>query len=605
VEKNDLSGNTVGILLEGSGGTVQRNTLRGNGIGIAGSSDATVEQNIITGCSSYAVGCLGNYPNVHGIIRYNVFWDNAADFASGTCYDYRGPNEVEDPEFCAGGITLHVNSVCAPANNDFGLLVGAKGIACASGDLANSAILTPDIVDPAGMMLVSDFRVLVLDTLELTAGVIVTADGSDEANLGSDNGENEFLVRGLLRVAADPADPVVFRSSLGSPTAGSWYGINTESAYPSHLEIDGAEIRDAQYGVSANRVWPTYEGPSYIRNSTFANNSIYDISLSVVDATLEIEDNVLTVGGGSGLYFAGDGDEAVVQDNEIVGDSTSTSGIKHGVSGSEPWIGGNSIHGFTNGRGIEISAGTPTVVRNTVSDNKYGIYVTGGTPLIGTTDGDSDNFIDDSFDGNLHGIWVQGSGAAPVVRNNRINGNTYGVTKKSSGSPDLGNVSVDGNNDLSGNGTYCIWNQTAVGITAVGNYFGNCDGSGDPPICWSGPILNSDHLCLAPARASQWAVERVPEPKALVTRGMRPNPAAGPSLLLFELGEGGSGSVAIYDVAGRLVREFGEQEYEAGPHELSWDGRDGTGKLLPAGLYFVRLLFEGLPPQTTRVVVAR
>ena len=45
-------------------------------------------------------------------------------------------------------------------------------------------------------------------------------------------------------------------------------------------------------------------------------------------------------------------------------------------------------------------------------------------------------------------------------------------------------------------------------------------------------------------------------------------------------------------------------EYGPGPHEVAWDGRDASGKLVPTGVYFCRLAAPGLV-QTTRMTLIR
>jgi hypothetical protein len=46
--------------------------------------------------------------------------------------------------------------------------------------------------------------------------------------------------------------------------------------------------------------------------------------------------------------------------------------------------------------------------------------------------------------------------------------------------------------------------------------------------------------------------------------------------------------VAVYDVAGRLVRTLHTGRIEPGDHEIRWDGLDSAGRSADAGLYFVR-----------------
>jgi photosystem II stability/assembly factor-like uncharacterized protein len=48
-------------------------------------------------------------------------------------------------------------------------------------------------------------------------------------------------------------------------------------------------------------------------------------------------------------------------------------------------------------------------------------------------------------------------------------------------------------------------------------------------------------------------------------------------------------SIRIFDVSGRLARTLVSELKNSGLHIVFWDGRDNTGKLLPSGVYFVRL----------------
>lgn len=81
-----------------------------------------------------------------------------------------------------------------------------------------------------------------------------------------------------------------------------------------------------------------------------------------------------------------------------------------------------------------------------------------------------------------------------------------------------------------------------------------------------------------------------------------PNPSAREAGIAYTLPSAGIASVAVYDAAGRLVRSLvpaGAQA--AGTHEVRWNGADGSGRRLSAGVYFVRLTWEGTAT-TTRVV---
>jgi hypothetical protein len=51
--------------------------------------------------------------------------------------------------------------------------------------------------------------------------------------------------------------------------------------------------------------------------------------------------------------------------------------------------------------------------------------------------------------------------------------------------------------------------------------------------------------------------------------------------------------LAIYDVAGRLVRVLDDAVRDPGEHEVSWDRLTGDGNRSARGLYFVRLVSAG------------
>jgi VCBS repeat protein/flagellar hook capping protein FlgD len=57
----------------------------------------------------------------------------------------------------------------------------------------------------------------------------------------------------------------------------------------------------------------------------------------------------------------------------------------------------------------------------------------------------------------------------------------------------------------------------------------------------------------------------------------------------------------IYDTAGRLVRRLGESEADRDARAVTWDGRDQSGRELPAGVYRFRLEDRGARLQGTLV----
>jgi hypothetical protein len=71
--------------------------------------------------------------------------------------------------------------------------------------------------------------------------------------------------------------------------------------------------------------------------------------------------------------------------------------------------------------------------------------------------------------------------------------------------------------------------------------------------------------------------------------GAFPNPTPGEATIRFAVPEHARVSISVYDVRGRLVRRLTDAEVTPGEHDVSWDGRDGSGAPVAAGLYLYRM----------------
>jgi hypothetical protein len=72
-----------------------------------------------------------------------------------------------------------------------------------------------------------------------------------------------------------------------------------------------------------------------------------------------------------------------------------------------------------------------------------------------------------------------------------------------------------------------------------------------------------------------------------------PNPFDGATTVSFGLERSGPVQLAVYGVDGRRVRRLIGWSLEAGPHSIAWDGRDDSGRRVPAGMYLFRLEASG------------
>ncbi|HEU4765585.1 MAG TPA: FlgD immunoglobulin-like domain containing protein, partial [Candidatus Eisenbacteria bacterium] len=94
-----------------------------------------------------------------------------------------------------------------------------------------------------------------------------------------------------------------------------------------------------------------------------------------------------------------------------------------------------------------------------------------------------------------------------------------------------------------------------------------------------------------------------PAPVALDLR-VAPVPSHLQTSLAFELPRSGPVTIAVYDVAGRVVRTLVSETRPAGHHQTTWDGRTRSGSPAPAGIYFARLE-EGGARVTRRIVLMK
>ena len=90
--------------------------------------------------------------------------------------------------------------------------------------------------------------------------------------------------------------------------------------------------------------------------------------------------------------------------------------------------------------------------------------------------------------------------------------------------------------------------------------------------------------------------DAVPNPSmSMRTAGLRayPNPFRAFAAAEFQLDHAAPIRLSIYDMQGRRMSTLVETFLPSGTHRTQWDGRDETGRLLPAGTYFLELSSPG------------
>ena len=97
-------------------------------------------------------------------------------------------------------------------------------------------------------------------------------------------------------------------------------------------------------------------------------------------------------------------------------------------------------------------------------------------------------------------------------------------------------------------------------------------------------------------------VSPVPEVAVNVGLAAFPNPFNPETTFSYSQRTAGWTRLAIYDLAGRLVRTLSDGFQAAGEHRATWDGRDAGGRVVASGVYFSRLLLPDSQPEVVTKV---
>jgi hypothetical protein len=84
-----------------------------------------------------------------------------------------------------------------------------------------------------------------------------------------------------------------------------------------------------------------------------------------------------------------------------------------------------------------------------------------------------------------------------------------------------------------------------------------------------------------------------------------PNPFDSGTLVRFGLPVDGRVELAVFGVNGQLVRRLASGSLPAGEHAAAWDGRDESGRQVPAGVYLYKMDYNGTQFVKKAMVIAR
>jgi len=101
-------------------------------------------------------------------------------------------------------------------------------------------------------------------------------------------------------------------------------------------------------------------------------------------------------------------------------------------------------------------------------------------------------------------------------------------------------------------------------------------------------------------------LQNYPNPLILGRAGLgRAGPGAiegGHTTISFTLDQPSPVELSIYNLRGELIKRLVADHLSPGLHTVQWDGRDETGRIVPAGIYFYRLQ-AGTRVATHRLIV--
>jgi len=366
---------------------------------------------------------------------------------------------------------------------------------------------------------------------------------------------------------------------------------------------------------------PILDGCTIAGNQSSSGGGVYAYSAGADVFDCVIEDNTSNAVGGGGvwcnvsasIFLSG----CTIRSNHAIGPSGQGAGVYCGGSVITPStltildcdISGNDAVWLAGGM-LAISSFV-TVTNTLIAGNHCGgsegggAYVASSNPL----------FTSVTFAGNHSGV----SGGALALYS------THATFDRSILWGNCADAGWDGV-AMSGSGTTAAFlcsdvTPGDVGGTGSPSFDANCFDADPlfcgPEACLAAPIEAGDYAldtaspaaaASSPCGALVGALDvacsvglgaPVTAPNLVASRAV-PNPTTGSTELRFAA-PAGPVLVTVFDVAGRVVRTWSQRHAAAGDGAAVWDGRDQSGRVMPAGVYFYRLSAEGAT-STGRVV---
>jgi len=189
-----------------------------------------------------------------------------------------------------------------------------------------------------------------------------------------------------------------------------------------------------------------------------------------------------------------------------------------------------------------------------------------GVPRIGQADAEAD------FDG-YYFYGLNGDNVTITATTNSGPMDTFISLYPPGGGPALNQTATDVvNRALTADGLYRVVIEDN-GLNQTGTYTVTMTGSG--------------------ATSGVDSPGEAPDLRPLVLRGATPSPFAAATRIAFRLGVPGNVHISVFDARGALVRSLADGVFDAGDHEVAWDGRDDGGRTVAGGVYYYGMSANG------------
>jgi hypothetical protein len=454
-----------------------------------------------------------------------------------------------------------------------------------------------------------------------TIDTVMFQPNPDTSLPGGNSSLCDLLVDGHLTTSPYPYPygNVVFcgpsNTGLPSNQTGEWQGITVRPG--GRADFAYCTITNAEIGIDAEPSCTLSVGSCAINRCQ--TGGIRE-SLAVVESIghSDISDNgtygIDCEGGPSGatapLTISGN----TIRNNPVYGiECNELFGEPGEISGNT--IRGDSAQSSIWGISLFDVSGSPSIIGDTILHCPQAGILMGAAwdPL------QYDEVVGSGPGFSTYGIYC--SAASPSVRSSSVDGCSYGVFSDQLGLPDLGDRPGNGspgyNSILMGNAVWVAavpqlmhWPLPET-MPAEFNWWGTTDPDSFPTKFCQGraAIEDTNWLDSAPGGAGsgrggeQNASVISPKIKPELCE-LAPNPFTHSASISYAVGTAGITSIRIYDLAGRKVRTLVNNCYcEPGRYNAVWNRQDDKGRLLPEGVYFLRLDSPSFK-QTRKVVIA-